>query len=229
MKKKIVISLGGSLIVPKEIDYIFLKKFRSLIRKNYSKYKFIVVCGGGSVARKYITALKKEGKNQKEISLAGIRVTRMNARFMMQFFGKEANENLPRSMKEVENLLSKNKIVFCGALRYSSKETSDGTAAKLANYLNTDFINITNVSGLYSSNPAKNKKAKFIPYTSWKDFEKRALDIKFRPGQHFVLDQKAASQIKKNKIKTYIIGKNLKNLDNILNNKKFTGTLIEGD
>jgi len=32
----------------------------------------------------------------------------------------------------------------------------------------------------------------------------------------------------KHKIKTYIIGSNMKNLDNFLNNKKFRGTRIEG-
>jgi uridylate kinase len=51
--------------------------------------------------------------------------------------------------------------------------------------------------------------------------------IKYHPGQHFVLDQKAAKLIKKEKIKTYILGKNLRNLDSLLNSKKFVGTSIE--
>jgi hypothetical protein len=33
----------------------------------------------------------------------------------------------------------------------------------------------------------------------------------------------------KNKIKTYLIGKNLKEFENFLKNKKFKGTIIEGD
>ena len=156
-----VISLGGSLIIPNEIDYLFLEKFKKVMQKNYKNYKFVIVCGGGIIARKYISALKKEGKSHREISMAGIRATRMNAKFMMQFFGKEANGTLPKSMKEIKNILAKNKIVFCGALRYAEKETSDGTAAKLANYLGTDFINMTNVKGLYTSNPLTNKNAKF--------------------------------------------------------------------
>ena len=131
-------------------------------------------------------------------------------------------------MKEVKDILAKNKIVFCGALRYAEKETSDGTAAKLANYLKTTFINLTNVKGLYTANPKTNKNAKFIPKTDWKSFEKRALKIKYKPGQHFVLDQHAATIIKRNKTKTYIIGENLSNLDKLLNKKNFAGTIIEG-
>ena len=68
MKKKvIVISLGGSLIVPDEIDYSFLQKFREVIKKNTRKYKFVIVCGGGSIARKYIKALRKDKKKQKKL------------------------------------------------------------------------------------------------------------------------------------------------------------------
>ncbi len=48
----------------------------------------------------------------------------------------------------------------------------------------------------------------------------------FKPGQHFVLDQTAARIILKSKIATYILGKDLTQLDNLLNHKKFKGTVI---
>ena len=228
MKKAIVISLGGSLIVPEKINFKFLDNFKKTLEKHYRNYKFVIVCGGGTIARKYISALEKEGSSKKELSIAGIRATRMNALFMMQFFGKEANESLPRNMEEVKNHLPKNFIVICGALRYTEKSTSDATAASLAKFLNTNFINMTNVQGLYTDNPKKNPKAKFIPKISWKDFGKKALKIKYKAGQNFVLDQSAAVLIRKHKIKTYILGENLENLDNLLRNKKFKGTIIEG-
>lgn len=227
MKKQIiVISLGGSLIVPEKINFEFLNQFKKILRKHYSKYKFVVVCGGGVIARKYITALKKEGKSSKELNKAGIRATRMNAQFMMQFFGKEANDTLPISMIEVKDNLEKNNLVICGALRFSPNSTSDSTAAKLAHFMKSNFINMTNVKGLFTDNPKTNKNAKFISNISWKDFEKRALKIKHKPGQHFVLDQNAATLIRKKKILTYIIGSN-KALSNILSKKKLIGTKIE--
>jgi len=227
MKKVIVISLGGSLIIPEKINFKFLDNFKKTLRKHYKTHKFVVVCGGGTIARKYITMLKGEGKSKLELSQAGIRATRMNAMFLMQFFGhNEANDTLPRDMKEVKANLNKNNVVFCGALRYAADSTSDGTSAKLAQFLKTDFINMTNVRGLYTANPLTNKNAKFIPYESWKNFEKRANKIKFHAGQHFILDQNAAVMIKKHKIKTYILGEDLRNLDKVLKGNKFTGTLI---
>jgi len=227
-KKVIVISLGGSLIIPDKVDVGFLKKFKQIINKNTSKYQFVIVCGGGSVARKYIYALKEINSNEKIQSMSGISATRMNARFMTYFFGKDANEGIPHDMKQVKNLLRKNKIVFCGALRYEPKQTSDATSAQLANYFKTDFINLTNVSGLHDKNPKKFKDAKFIPEISWKDFDKMANKEKFHPGQHFILDQTASEIILKNKIPTYILGQDARQLDNLLNNKPFKGTIIAG-
>ena len=228
MKKAVVISLGGSLIAPDEIDIEFLEKFKKIIKKHEKDYKFVIVCGGGSVARKYIRALRESGKSEYLQSMAGIAVTRLNSRFLTYFFGKDASSGIPHDMKEVSNLLEKNNIVFCGALRYAEKETSDGTAAKLARFFDCDFINLTMVNGLYTNNPLIHKNAKFISEINWKNFLQRANKIKFKPGQHFVLDQHAAEIIKQYRIKTYIIGKNLRNLDNLLSGKKFIGTTISG-
>jgi len=87
---------------------------------------------------------------------------------------------------------------------------------------------MTNVKGLFSDNPKTNKKAKFIPSISWKNFESQALKLKYKPGQHFILDQAAATLIRRHKIPTYIIGPNLKSLDNLLKEKRFIGTSIKG-
>ena len=223
-----VISLGGSLIVPNKIDIEFLNEFKKILLKNKNKYKFVVVCGGGKTARTYINGLEEQKSSQKKYfqSLLGISSTILNTQFLIYFFEKNVNKDAPSDMKEVKNLLKKHDFVFCGALRYAKNETSDGTSAKLANYLDSEFINLTNVKGLYDKNPKKFRTAKFIPEISHKDFLKIAKKIEFKPGQHFILDQNAARIIKTYNIKTYILGPDLKQLNNVLNNKHFIGTLI---
>jgi uridylate kinase len=144
------------------------------------------------------------------------------------FNRKEANDLLPMNMKHVKSALEKNSVVICGALRFAPHSTSDSTAAKLAHYLNSNFINLTNVSGLFNKDPKKHRNAKFIPSITWKEFEKLALKIKFKPGQNFILDQNASILIRKHKIKTYLLGPDLRNLENVLKGKKFKGTLING-
>lgn len=227
MKKSvIVISLGGSIIIPEKKHERFLIEFRDVLKKKYKSHKFVLVCGGGSIARAYQHVLEEQHKSYKELSLAGIRATRMNAELVMQVFGKEANATLPFSMSKVKSELHKNNVVICGSLRYAPNETSDSTAAKVADYLGGEFINITNVAGLYTADPRKNPKANLIPHQTWEEFNKRAQAIRYKPGQHFVLDQKAAERIKKKKIRTYIIGKNSKTLDALLSGRRFKGTTI---
>ena len=229
MKKRIIVlSLGGSLIIPDKIDTIFLKEFKRIILKNTKKYKFIIVCGGGSIARKYISALGEIKINEKLQSFSGISATRMNARFMNYFFNINPEHGIPHTMKVLKKYIKKQDVVFCGALEYKPDQTSDSTSAEIAKHFKSNFVNLTNVSGLYDKNPKKYKNAKFISKISWKDFDKMANKEKFKPGQHFVLDQTASKIILKNKIITYIAGKNLRQLDNILKNKQFKGTIIQG-
>lgn len=222
--KKWVISLGGSRIIPEDVDERFLANFKKLIL-SHPKHKFVVVTGGGTTARKYINALRDLDKNTKTQSEAGIAITRFHANFLMKIFGKSANDELPFSIAKVKTLLNKNQVVFCGALRNNKKQTTDGTAAKIASSLDCPFINLTNIKGLYTNNPKTHPKAKFIKDITWNDFNQMAKKIKFKAGQHFVLDQAGARTIKKQKVKTYIVG-SLKDIKAIINNKKFSGTLI---
>lgn len=226
MKEIWVISLGGSRIVPDDVDYVFLKKFRALLDKHQNK-KFVVVCGGGKTARRYINAYRKLGVKRKDQNLEGIEVTRFHAGFMSRFFGGEANSEVPKNMGKVKRLLGKNRVVFCGALRWRNNNTTDGNAAQLAGYLECSFINLTNVSGLYDKDPRKNKSAKLISKIGWDDFFEVAKKVHFEPGQHFVLDRIGSEEIRKNKTDCFIVG-SLKDLDLVLLGKKFCGTLISG-
>lgn len=224
MKDMWVISLGGSRIVPDDVDSAFLREFKELIDSHKDK-RFVVVCGGGSSARRYIKALRKLGKSTKEQSMEGIAITRLHAGFMARIFGREANEEIPMNMKRVRNMLNKNRVVFCGALRWRANNTSDGTAAKLAGFLGCRFVNLTNVRGLYDKDP-KLKGAKFISSISWKDFWGIVKRIKYSAGQHFVLDRVAAREIMEKRIETFIVG-SLRALDGVLKGKKM-GTRIFG-
>jgi len=227
MKKVIVISFGGSILVPKDIDKQLIKEFKKVLLKNKKNYKFVVVCGGGSIARVYIRGLEDREVRKKIYlqGILGIAVTRLNAKFMTYFFGENANQKLPMDMKDIESLLRIKDIVFCGALRYEKNETSDATSAKIANHFNTIFVNLTNVQGLYDKDPKKFKNAKFIPEISSEKFLKMFKE-KFKPGQHFILDKNAAKIINKYKIPTYVLSRDMQNLDNFLNNKHFIGTII---
>mgnify|MGYP001610800046 CR=1 FL=1 len=217
----IVISLGGSIIAPNKINYKFLEEFKKAILNN-KKYKFIIICGGGKTARNYIEAARKEHLTEKEFSILGIMATRMNAELVQEIL--KLNNKLPITQEEVLKL--KQRIIVCGALGNRPKMTSDANAAELSQLTKAKcFINMTNVSGLYTKDPNKYKNAKLIKEITFKDFNEKIKKIKYEAGQHFVLDQKASKIIMENHILTYIIQGN-NNLNKILNNKEFIGTII---
>ena len=141
-KKVIILSLGGSLIIPDNININYLKKFKKTILKNTKRYKFIIVCGGGNIARKYISALRDSGMNETLQSFAGISATRMNARFMSYFFKQNQEMGIPHKMPELKKYLKKYDIVFCGALEYHPNQTSDSTSAEIAQEFKCNFINL---------------------------------------------------------------------------------------
>lgn len=223
---KYVISLGGSLIIPDEIDKKFLMKFASVIKDLIKNGNSVaIVCGGGSIARKYISVVETLKVNENFKSLVGIECTKTNAALVASFFKKF--HLIPNSLEDVSKELRKDKLAVCGALGFQPKMTSDGDAALIASHIKADyFINLTNVDGLYNKDP-KSWGAKFIPAISFSDFDLIISKIDFKAGQHFVLDQFAAKVIMREKIKTIILnGKDLENIKIFFSGEKFRGTVI---
>lgn len=220
-----VISVGGSAIIPNEIDVKFLRQLRDAVNRLKRNYKLVIVCGGGRTARKYIDVLRKDGVSESLSCLAGITSTKLNATLLSLFL--RAGIIIPDSIKEVRSLLRKQNVVVCGALGFQPNMTSDGDAAQIAVALKAKaFINLTDVDGLYTKDPKKHKDAKFITDISRNDFWKIASSIKFTAGQHFVLDQSAAEILRKKPIRTVIV-KGVDNVENVILGRPFTGTVIE--
>ena len=80
MSNLTVISLGGSIIVPDEVDISFLTQFNTALRSYLAEdksRKVILVCGGGAPARLYQQALKAvvPDVDEEELDWLGIRAT----------------------------------------------------------------------------------------------------------------------------------------------------------
>jgi uridylate kinase len=215
---KYVISLGGSVIVPKELDVKFLSSFSKLIKK--SKHRFSIVCGGGATARMYQGSAQKLGINEYNSHSIGIEATLLNAFFISNL----VNGNfIPGHPLDTAKGFGRRPVVSGG---YEPGWTTDVDAAIIARKIKADaLINVTNVDHVYDKDPRVYKNAKKIVKISWKDFMKLPA-MKRMPGAHFVFDPDAAKICKASKIKVYVIGKNIKNLKNCLEKKKFVGTTI---
>lgn len=217
----IIISLGGSLIVPNEIDTEFLKNFKSILLKYQNKYdKIVIVCGGGSVARKYIDALKHFNKNMNSLDEVGIKSTHLNAELIKNIL--KLNEPIITNPKEKR----KYKIVVAGG--YMPGFSTDYVSVLIAKNMKINsIINLTNIEYVYDKDPRKYSDAKKLEKINWKTMQK-IVGTKWNPGKNAPFDPIATKLCKKLKLKVIIAkGSNLNNLKQILDNKKFIGTVIE--
>jgi len=225
MKNLFVISLGGSLLVPGEIDINFLRKFKSIIEREIKfGRKFIIIVGGGKTARNYQNAAKSLTKvSNEDLDWLGIHATRINAHLLLTIFRKYAYYRIIKNPKEKVEF--KEKILV--AAGWKPGFSTDYDAVLLAKTYGSDtIINLTNVDYVYDKDPNKFKDAKPFKEISWKDYLK-LIDQKWTPGMSAPFDPVASRLAQKFKFKVVILnGKKLKNLKNYLENLKFKGTII---
>jgi len=217
-------SLGGSVIVPKGIDIKFLKNFKEVIEKFIKKnYRFIIYCGGGSLARNYQnSALKILKLNNHDLDWLGIHATRLNANFLKSLFGKMAEDFI---VIDPTSKIRFNKKILVAA-GWKPGWSTDFDAVLLAKNLKVNtIINMSNIDYVYDKDPKKYNDAKKIKKISWKNFRK-ITGNKWKAGLNMPFDPIAAKEADNSRLKVIIIGKNLKNFENLLKNKKFEGTII---
>lgn len=220
----IVISLGGSRIIPQDIDMDFLIEFKKLIlkiSKNKSE-KIKIICGGGITARNYQKALRKFFENEnkktkiknyndinsiksnKKLDSIGILATKINALLVSNIF---------YDIKNVQ--------VFSGTIPghstdYVATEIAVKNKAKMV-------INFSNIKYVYDKDPKKFKEAKLIKKMKYEEFEKQ-FGKKWIPGNNIPFDPKAISLAKKNKIKI-LFADSLNDIKDIIKNR-IPGTII---
>jgi uridylate kinase len=224
--RSLIISLGGSLIVPDKIDVNFLRKFKSLIIDYINKNKMSkvgIVCGGGSVCRDYIKA--GDSFNIKEIDRdwIGIASTKLNAEFVRAIFKEQAYEKV--IVKPTEKIKTDKRILIGSG--WEPGCSSDLDAVLLANnLLSNTIINMTNIDYVYDKDPRKFTNAKPVREITWGDYLKIIGD-KWRAGLNFPFDPIASKKAKSLGLRVIILnGRNLDNLKDYLEGKTFKGTII---
>jgi uridylate kinase len=225
-KKIIVISLGGSLIVPDEIDASWIRNFKRLIEKYVVKgHRFILISGGGKTARKYQNAAKEiAGLTGDDLDWLGIHATRINAHLIRTIFRALAN---PKVVKDpTEKIRFSEKILV--AAGWKPGFSTDYDAVLLAkNFKVKKIINLSNIEYVYDKDPKKFADARIIRNISWKEFRK-IVGNKWDPGLNAPFDPIASKEAQKLGIEVAIMnGKNLENIENYLNEKRFIGTTIK--
>jgi uridylate kinase len=229
LKKKreyVVISVGGSLIVPGEIDTNFLKNFRSLILDNVRRgVSFYIITGGGKIARIYQKAAQdtRGDLDREDLDWLGIHSTRLNAHLMRALFKEEAQAKL---VKNPTRGVRGSDSIIIGA-GWKPGWSTDYCAVLAAKKLGAKkLVNLSNIDHVYTKDPKKFIDAVMLEKIGWSDFRK-LIPKEWDPGLSTPFDPVAAREAEKLGLEVAVInGGALTELEKYLNNEPFSGTTI---
>ena len=225
-KEIIVLSVGGSLIVPKQgIDTAFLAAFRTFVLRQAKRgRRFLIVTGGGRTAREYqqatdaVLKLKDEDKDW-----LGIHATRLNGQLLRNIFRDVAQHVV---IKNPTRKVPWNRPVLIAA-GWKPGRSTDAVAVRLAKaYDAHTIINLSNIDAVYDKDPSLHKNAKRQHRMDWLSFRRLVGNV-WSPGANHPFDPVAARLAHRSKMTVVVMGKDLKNVENYLSGKEFKGTRIE--
>ena len=224
MKPVITLSLGGSIINPGQIDVNFLEEFSKVIEKRIPRYKFIIVCGGGKVARDYIHALP-QGLTEGERDYMGITATWLNAELLSYYFKGFVSPVLPRTIEELRQQMRHFDVGLSGGFLPAVKTDED--AAIVADLFGSPIlINVTNVDGIYDKDPRNNPDAKKFTELTYKEFYEVISPLSLGAGSNAPFTLIAAKICERSNIRIIICPKVMNKIEKAIEGVN-VGTVIQ--
>ncbi len=151
----ICISLGGHVVFKKNgVNVNYIKKLLDVIKQNTTKYKFIIVVGGGYASRLYTQPARQIIRNNEVLDEIAIAITRINALIVKDIFSDlEIYPNVATSLEELRAATRGNEVVVMGGLLPGM--TTDAVAVLASEVVNSRvMINIGNGSYVYDRPPS---------------------------------------------------------------------------
>ena len=210
MKKPIVIKFSGKVFGVENIK--ILKDYARFLVKLSKTHQPIVVAGGGKIARHFISHARSSGADESTLDELGIEISRLNAKLLIYALKNKAYPHPPTSLKEAKHAVDSGLIVVAGGLHPG--QSTNGTAALIAEKVKAEqFLNATDVKGIYDSDPNKSKKAKLFKTIELKKLRGMLVKEDSVAGGYDLMDIVALKIIERSKIKTRVIQSDIKTLE----------------
>ncbi|HSB84116.1 MAG TPA: UMP kinase [Nitrosarchaeum sp.] len=210
MKKRIVIKLSGRIFGMDNTK--MLKDYATFLVKISKICQPIVIAGGGNIARHYINHARSSGADESTLDELGIEISRLNAKLLIYALKNKAYSHPPTTLQEVRHAVDDGLIVVAGGLHPG--QSTNGTAALIAEKINAEqFLNATDVDGVYDMDPNKFKNAKKFKRIDLKNLKNMLIHEDSIAGGYDLMDIVALKIIERSKIKTRILKADIKTLE----------------
>lgn len=224
-RNRVVIKLSGSIfnILDNQTTAEVLKQYSSMLVHINKTVQPVVVAGGGNIARYYIQIARKLGLDESSLDLIGIDISRLNAKLLISSLGDNAYPNVPKSLDEISNFIVSNKIIISGGLHPG--QSTNATSALIAEKIRAkEFINATDVEGIYDMDPRTNHTAKLFDKITLNKCLDMLSDRSSMAGEYDLMDIVALKVIERSKINTRVILSSPENIINTIEGKQYKGT-----
>jgi len=221
---KAVIKLGG-FAFPNRPEKPLVKEYVKLLTGLVAEHHLVIVTGGGEVARAYIRAAREMGVSESLCDQLGILASRLNARLLADGLGEYAFPEIPVTVGELKHYFASGKIVAMGGL--TPGHSTNAVAAIAAETVGAELlINATDVDGVYSTDPEKDKNAKKLDEVTVAELTAILSSTEMRAGAYELMDPLALRIIARSKLTTVVVdGREPHNVADALRNEK-VGTRI---
>lgn len=222
----LVISIGGSILLPEDEDIERLSSLAKILEKNRGKRNIYLVVGGGRIAREYINWGRELGADEATLDELGIETSRLNARLLILALEGDVYPVPAKNFNEAISAGNNHSIVTMGGTHPG--HTTDAVAAMLAEKLGADrLINATSVDGVYTADPKKDGEAERLKQLTYEELIEIVSEGESGAGPNVVFDPLAARIIKRANIMTYIVdGRDLSTLKSAIQDEEFDGSKI---
>ncbi|HRY75539.1 MAG TPA: UMP kinase [Methanoregulaceae archaeon] len=223
--KKIVISLGGSILIP-SVEKNRIRQYVPVLAEIARGHQLFVVVGGGGEARRYIEAVRALAIDEGTADEIGILVTRLNATVLVAAMGDAVYPKVAESHAEAKKFAEHKKCVVMGGI--TPGQTTDAVAAVLAERVRADvFINVTSVDGIYSADPKKDPSAARYDYLTPRQLLEIVGKDQLTAGLNTVLDVIAARVVERSGIPLVVLdGTDPENLRLAVMEGKYRGSVV---
>jgi len=223
--KKLVISLGGSVLVP-TLESNNIQRYVSVLKNIAGYCQVFVVVGGGGEARRYIAAARKVGIDEAASDELGIMVTRLNARLLVGALGDAAYPRVAENYTEAREFALSGKIVVMGGV--TPAQTTDAVSAVLAESVcATLLINATSVDGIYSADPKKYESAVRHERMTPGELLEIINRCRLEAGANIVLDIVAGKVVERCRVPLLVLdGRDPENISRAVAEGRYVGTLV---
>jgi len=236
MKENIVIKIGGSLLFTenKQINLAIIAKFSKIVKNENKFSNFVIICGGGLIAREYINAVRSFKGSEALCDTFGIDISRINSKLLISSFQDLAYPLVPNSIEELSKALLFNKIIVMGGLQPGQSTTS--VALGVAEFVGAkELVILTDVDGIYDKDPRKFSDAKLLKHINYNQLQEIILNLtdskQAAAGEYRIFDAVSLQIVKRSNVKIIVLsGKDLNQFKRYYSGEKnLYGTVISND